>query len=121
MINDRRLLELFNKAKGEHEYYEFEDFKSDAKNFLKDVRRRKTYCSIKPSASGVSRKFNFDKYNMLLNICYNGKFFWGYVKVDGCGMDMHWYLKYRTCETLLTKKELENGNYNSLSSSGKIL
>lgn len=121
MINDKRLKAIYDNAKGDNKYYTFGDFKDNAKDFLKDVKKRNTYCSIKPSKSGMSRKFNFYRYNMLLNICYNGKFEWEHVNVRGCGMDMHWYLKFRTCEMLLTKKELDKGFYNSLCSGGIIL
>jgi hypothetical protein len=121
MKTKKELLKVFNEAKGEHLYYSFEDFMQDAKNFIKDVKYRNTYCTIKPSKSGMSRKFNFNKYNCLLNICYNGKFEWKNVPVSGCVMDMHWYLKYSVCERLMTKKELEKHNINYLCSSGIIL
>jgi hypothetical protein len=112
---------VFLLAKGNHEYYSFEDFTNDAKAFIKDVKKRNTICTIKASRSGMSRKFNFDRYNMLLNICYNQKFSFDPVAVGGCGMDMHWHLKYSTCEALLTKNEIEKHRINLLCSSGKIL
>jgi hypothetical protein len=121
MKSKTELKKIYDKATGEHPYYSLEDFSADAKTFLKDCRNRTTYCSIKAAPSGMSRKFNFDRYNMLLNICYNGKFSWEPVKVNGCGMDMHWYLKFTTCEALATKAECEKYNYNSACSSGKVL
>jgi hypothetical protein len=126
MQSDKKLLAVYNKAKDKKEdnykkYYTFESFKLDAKNFLKDVKKRRTVCTIKASQSGMSRKFNFDSYNMLLNICYNGKMDYNQVFVSGCGMDMHWHLKYLTCERLATKKEIDKNNLNYACSSGKIL
>lgn len=121
MKPSKQLQEIFNKAKGEHPYYSFEDFKSNARDFVKDCRERTTFCAIKASKSGMSRKFNFHKYNMLLNIVFNEKFSWDPVYVGGCGMDMHWYLKYSVCKELCTKEELNKHNLNSACSSGVIL
>jgi hypothetical protein len=121
MKSDKKLLEVFNKAKGEHLYYSFNDFKMNAKQFLKDVKDRSTYCHIDVSRSGMSRKFNFDKYNMLLNICYNQKFSWNPVSVGGCGMDMHWHVKFTACEYLFTEKENEKYQLNYKCSSGRTL
>ena len=121
MKTDKLLSIIYDKAKGEKTYYNFNSFKDDAREFIKDVRHCSTVCHITPSKSGLSRRFNFDKYNMLLNICYNEKATWDEVKVDGCGMDMHWHLKFTTCEMLSTKKECEKYPYNSLSSNGKII
>jgi hypothetical protein len=121
MKSIKQLQEIYNKAKGDNHYYKFIDFQRDVKEFIKDVKTRQTYCSIKASSGGMSRKFNFNKYNMLLNICYNEKFFWDYVYVGGCRMNMHWYLKFRTCQMLMTKKEVEKYNINFLCSSGIIL
>jgi len=121
MKSDKKLLVIYEQAKGDNSYYNFEDFKRNAKSYLKDVKSRKTYCSMKVSRSGMTRHFNFDKYNMLLNICYNQKFSWDSVKVGGCGMDMHWHLKFRTCEMLFTNGECEKYSLNSSCSSGKIL
>lgn len=121
MKSKKELEKLFKLAKGNNPYYGLNSFISDAKTFLKDVKKRSTICHIKPSSSGMSRKFNFDKYNMLLNICWNKKLSWDPVYVRGCGMDMHWYLKFTTCERLSTKKELEKFNYNSACSGGKTI
>jgi len=73
------------------------------------------------SKSGMTRKFNYRNYNMLLNICYNNKFSWDAVKVEGCGMDMHWNLQFLTCQDLATKGEIEKHNLNMLCSSGSVL
>ena len=121
MKNIKQLQSLYDKAKGDKKYYSFEQFKDDAKDFLKDCRNRTTYCSMKVSKSGMTRRFNFHKYNMLLNVLYNQKFSWDAVKIGGCGMDMHWHLKFNSCQKLLTPKELEKYNYNSACSSGIIL
>jgi hypothetical protein len=124
MQSKNNLLKLYTKAKDNKEYkkyYSFQSFVKDAKDYIKDIKKRNTICTINPSKSGMSRTFNFDKYNMLLNICYNGTMNYDKVKVSGCGMDMHWYLKFVTAEQLLTKKEIEKYNINSLCSSGKIL
>lgn len=114
---------LFNKAKGNNKYYKFDDFLSDIKDYQKIMRSNnaRTVCSIKVNKSGMTRHFNFDCFNMLFNICYNEKLSWDSVKISGCGMDMHWYLKYRTCEQLFTKKEIEKYNMNGKCSSGVIL
>jgi len=121
MKSTKDLQTIFDKAKGEHPYYTIGDFKQDAKMFVNDCKDRNTYCHIAPSKSGMSRKFNFDRYNMLLNICYNGIFSWEPVKVSGCGMDMHWYLKFTACEKLLTPADLQKFDYNSACSRGKTL
>ncbi len=118
----KELEKVFNKAKGDNKYYTLESFKEDAKRFIKDIKKRETVCSIKVSKSGMSRTFNYAKrYNMLLNICYNQKRSYDPVKVQGCGMDMHWYLQLRTCEEIMTKKELEKYNINALCVSGETL
>ena len=121
MKTQKQLLKLYNNAKGEKNYYSFDNFRDDAKSYIKDIKNRNTVCSMHVSASGMTRKFNYTKYNMLLNICYNSRFSWEQVKVGGCGMDMHWYLQFTACEDLCTKKENEKYNFNSLSSSGYIL
>ena len=120
MKSKKRLLEVYNKAKGDF-HYSFEEFLEDAKSFIKDVKKRNTICSIKVSSSGMSRRFDFKDYNLLLNVCYNQKKEYDCVKVSGCGMDMHWNLKYITCQDLMTKKEIEKYNINMLCSSGNIL
>jgi hypothetical protein len=43
------------------------------------------------------------------------------VKVNGCGMDMHWYLKFRSCKELFTEKEMEKDQLNYHCSFGKVL
>jgi len=122
MRNKKELEKIFKKAKKERDfYYSFEDFINDAKQFLKDICNRDTICHMDVSGSGMNRKFNFVNYNMLLNICYNNKMSFEPVKVGGCGMDMHWHLKYRTCEELFTKKEIENKQLNYLCSFGKLI
>lgn len=122
MKSDKKLRLIFDKAKYDRDYhYTFEDFKNDARNFLKDVRNQNTVCSMKVSRSGMTRRFNFDKYNMFLNICYCGKMNWDEVKVGGCGMDMHWHLKFYACESVATKKEQEKWFLNSHCGYGKVL
>lgn len=120
MKADSKLRQVFDKAKGDA-YYSFEDFKHDAKAFLKDVRNTNTVCSMRVSSSGMTRWFNFKRYNMLLNIIYNQKLSWDPVKVQGCGMDMHWHLKWLSCEELATKGELEKHSYNMQCSFGSVL
>ena len=121
MKTTKQLQALYDKAKGDKRYYSFENFKEDAKLFLKEVRNRNMICSMEVSRSGMTRKFNTRHYNMLLNICYNAKVSWDTVKVGGCGMDMHWHLIFSTCEDLATKKENETYNYNSLASGQPII
>jgi hypothetical protein len=121
MKSDKKLLEVYNRAKGDKQYYSFDDFKRNAKEFLKDVKDRSTYCHIHVSKSGMSRTFNFDRYNMLLNICYNQKASWDVVRVGGCGMDMHWHVKFTACEALFTKGENEKYSLNYKCSGGRTL
>lgn len=121
MKSKKQLQKFFDNIKQGDNYYNFKDFLKDAKSFIKDVKTRNTVCSVQVSRSGMNRTFNFLNYNMLLNICYNNKKSFDPVKVSGCGMDMHWNLKYRTCEKLLTKKEIEKHYINLTCSSGHIL
>lgn len=126
MQSDKKLLAIYEGAKSDNEnlkqYYTFEDFKRNAKEYIKDLKnpRKNTVCGMTVSRSGMTRHFNFDKYNMLLNIIYNQKFSWLAVKVGGCGMDMHWHLKFRACEELCTKNECEKWHLNNNCSSGKV-
>ena len=55
---DKKLKEIFDNAKGENIYYSFEDFKQDAKNFLKEIRKRNLVMSMEVSRGGMLRKFN---------------------------------------------------------------
>jgi len=121
MKSDKKLLEVYNEAKGDNEYYQFERFKSDVKDFLKDIKNYKVICSMTVSRSGMTRHFNFDSYNMLLNICYNQKNNWGNVRVGGCGMDMLWHLLFSTCEKVETRGKLDKYYLNSRCSHQKIL
>jgi hypothetical protein len=121
MKSDNKLRAIYDKAKGDKHYFSFESFKEDAREFLKDCRNRATVCHMEVSRSGMMRRFNFDKYNMLLNICYNKRATWDAVRVGGCGMDMHWYLKFTNCESLATKAECAKFDYNYASSSGRLL
>jgi hypothetical protein len=121
MKSDKKLQAIFDKRKGENRYYGFEDFKKDARNYLKDIKKGNVVCSMTVSRSGMLRHFNTLHYNMLLNVCYNNKMSWDSVKVGGCGMDMHWHLLYSTCVCLTTEKEQDNYPYNSKCSSQPIL
>jgi hypothetical protein len=121
MKTTKKLKTIYEMAKGENRYYSLEDLKKDAKSFIKDIKTSKTVCRMDVSKSGMSRRFNYLKYNMLLNICYNNKFSWDSIKVGGCGMDMHWHLQFRACQELLTEKELEKNTINSKCSHGSIL
>jgi hypothetical protein len=121
MKSKKQLQKIFNNAKGDNKYYSFEAFTEDARNFLKDMRKRKIISSIYVSKSGMLRRFNVLSYKMLLNICYNNKKTWDDVVVKGCGMDMYFHLLYSACNILATKKEIEKYGYNSLSSYQKIL
>jgi hypothetical protein len=121
MKTQKQLKAVYDAAKGDPGYYTFENFMSDAKNYIKDIKKRQTVCAMTVSASGMTRKFNYKNYNMLFNICYNQKFSLDEVKVGGCGMDMHWNLQHNTCIDLMNKSELEKYNINYLCSSGYIL
>lgn len=121
MKSEKKLKALYKDASGDNNIYPTEEFIKDAKQFIKDVEANKTICSMKVSRSGMTRTFNYQRYNRLLNLCYNSKFSNEPVKVGGCGMDMHWYLEFRTCEQLATKSEIEKGHLNSNSSKSTIL
>lgn len=121
MKSDKKLQAVFKRAKGDNEYYTFEYFKSDAKNFLKDIRKHRVVAGVQVSRSGMTRHFNTQRYNMLLNICYNQKLDWQPVRVSGCGMDMWWHLLFRTCEDIATKGEMEKWSLNMACSLQTIL
>ena len=125
MISKKKLQKLYNEAKeteyGKKQYYTFESFCNDAKSYLRDIRKYNVVCSMEVSRSGMTRHFNTQHYNGLLNICYNGKLSYDPVKVGGYGMDMHWHLLFRTCEDLSTQKEMDKYSYNSKCSSQPIL
>lgn len=118
MISDKKLLKVFERAKHNsktiYDYYTFDDFKRDAKSFLKLVRERDLVLSMEVSRSGMTRHFNSNGFNSLMNLCYHHKKDYDPVRVSGCGMDMHWYLIFTCCEVLATKKEKQKYNYNSL-------
>ena len=120
MQSTKKLLILYSQAKGNNKYYSSTNFLRDVKNYIKDCKNQTTYCSIKVSRSGMTRHFDFDKYNMLLNITYHQKFTWKAIRVKGCGMDMHWHLKLHACTSLTTKKELKKWQLNSACSYGKV-
>jgi len=117
----KELEAIFKEAKGENLYYTLDNFLIDAKNFIDDVKKERIICSMKVSRSGMMRRFNFQRYNMLLNICYNHKFNWDAVRVGGCGMDMLFALLFNACNKLMTDKELDKHNINSLCGRGFIL
>jgi len=105
---------LYKEAKGDKTYYSFESFAESAKSLLKDIKRGTVYCSIKPSASGMSRRINFENhYNGVLNVVYNKKVSFDPVYISGCGMDMLWYLLFNFCEAVASKKVIESQNLNS--------
>lgn len=124
MKNTKQLQKIYNdaaKLNKDLHYFTFENFKEHAKDFLKDVRNRETICHMDVSRSGMMRRFNFHKFNMLLNILIHKKFSWDPVKMGGCGMDMHWHLKFTACQLLLTDNESKNGSYNNDCSSGILV
>ena len=121
MKSDKKLKEVFNKAKGDFMYYGFEDFKTDAKNFIKDIKKSQVVAGMYVSRSGMMRKFNLERYNMLCNICYNQKKSWDSVKVGGCGMNMWWHLLFSTCEVLTTKGEIDKYSLNGRCSGQVVL
>lgn len=124
MISDKKLKAYFDKVKKVDQYghyYDFDEFKQDAKDFIKAIKRREVVASMHVSQSGMTRKFNSVSFNMLWNICYNQKMSWDVVKVYGCGMDMWWNLNYITCQILMTKGEIEKYRINSLCSQQRII
>jgi len=117
MKNNKKLLEIYNNAKGDNKYYTFDDFKQGCKDLLRDMRKRELYCSLKVSNSGTTRHFGFKRpYNMVLNVVYNDKFSYETIRVGGCGMDMGFHLLYTFYNAVLTKKDIEKYGYNSLAS-----
>ena len=122
MKSDKKLKKIFDEAKkGECIYYDFDRFKEDVKNFLKDIKKNQVVTSMKVSRGGMTRHFNTNGYNMLLNVCYNQKRSNDPVKVGGCGMDMMWHLFFRTCEMVGTKGENGEHFLNSKCSSQILL
>ena len=125
MISTKKLQAIYDKAKKcDNPYISFDGFLYAAKRFQKIMKKEhgRTCCHIDVSRSGMSRKFNFDgNLNLLFNVCYNEKKSCEKVSVGGCGMDMHWHLKFITCEMIFTKKELEKYNMNSRCSNGVTL
>ena len=121
MKSTNKLQKVYDLAKNKDSFYGFSSFERDAKQFIKDIKKGRVICSMKVSRSGMTRHFNWDKYNMLINICYNNKQSWDSVKVGGCGMDMHWHTLFRTCEDLVTDGEMEKYNLNSQCSRQKVL
>jgi CRISPR/Cas system CMR-associated protein Cmr3 (group 5 of RAMP superfamily) len=126
MKSEKKLLAIFEEAKNNKKtkrdyYYNFNSFQDDCKNFLKDIRNNKVVMAMRVSRSGTMRRFNVNKYNMLLNICYHGKMDWNEVKVGGCGMDMSWHLLFTTCELIATKGEIDKHLLNSKCSSQQLL
>jgi len=117
MKHKKELLEIFNSAKIDNKYYDFDDFKSGCKSLLKDMQKREVYCSLTVSKSGMTRRFGFKpEYNAVLNIVYNNKLSNEPVKVGGCGMDMGFHLLYTFYNQVLTKEEINNGGWNGLAS-----
>lgn len=121
MKSTKKLQVVFNQAKNTDSFYGFSSFERDAKQFIKDIKKGAVVCSMRVSRSGMTRHFNWDKYNMLINICYNEKQSWDAVRVGGAGMDMHWHTLFRTCEDLVTKGEMEKWMLNGKCSSQKVL
>lgn len=121
----KHLTELYNKAKeterGARRYYTLKDLLKDSKSYIKDIKKSNVIMSMKVSSSGMTRRFNSLHYNMLLNICYNGKMSWDEVKVGGCGMDMHWHLLFRTCKDILGYKTVEARGLNGRCSGQPLL
>lgn len=113
MKKKAELKKIFDQAKG-NPYYSFECFTNDARNFIKAIRKRAIVSSIQVSRSGMMRKFNVNKYNLLLNTVYNSKMSHDPVRVSGCGMDMYWHLLYSVCENVCTREEIEKWNLNTL-------
>ena len=111
----KKLADIYHNTKGNKLYADalLDSFEKDAKNFLKDIRNEQVVASVKVSRSGMTRRFNFHKYNGLLNLLYNRKISYDPVKVSGCGMDMYWHLLYTACEILTKSKKV---NYNLLCS-----
>jgi len=122
MKSTKKLQAVYDQVKGDSKYYSFKDFQVDAKQFIKDIKKGDVVCSMKVSRSGMTRHFNWgNKYNMLINVCYNQKFNWDSVKVTGCGMDMHWHTLFGTCEDLVTNGEMEKWGLNMKCSSQRVL
>ena len=121
MKSQNKLRKVYDRAKGDSGYYTFDDFVSSAKSYLKDIKKYQVVAGMRVSRSGMTRHFNTQRYNMLLNICYNQKLSWDEVRVGGCGMDMHWHLLFRACEDVATKGEMDKHSLNSRCSSQPMI
>ena len=117
----KQLRKIYDQAKGDNSYYDFEYFVKDCRDYLKQLKKRNVICSMTVSRSGMMRHFNTLHHNMVLNICYNQKFSWDSVRVGGCGMDMHWHLLYRAAEEIATRKECDKYRFNGLASEQPII
>jgi len=127
MKSQKKLQALFEKAKNNklyNTYIDFNSFMLSVKDFKTAMIKNngRTTCSINVSRSGMTRTFNFSgNLNLLFNVILKEKISYEPFKIGGCGMDMHWYSKFRVCENIFTKKEIEKYNLNYRCSSGEIL
>lgn len=121
MKNVKKLLEYYTEAKGDKMYYSKKDFLSDIKDFINRIKKENIIASVNVSRSGMTRRLNTNKDNLILNIFYNKKYSYEPVKINGCGMDMLWYLLYSTCQNIFTEKELKKYSINSKCTRYRIL
>lgn len=123
-INTKELKDIFAKAKKENQYVTEENFLDACQDFAKtfakyNTKKSKTiFCSIKVSASGVSRKINFEgQINMVVNTILASKVSYDPYRADGCGMDMLWYTLFRTIGTIQPHlKDSYNGTCSHITS-----
>ncbi len=113
-IHTKKLLQNFKLTKSTNEYYGEKEYLRDCQKLLNMIdKRKRIFCHIDPSASGMSRKINFESWiNCVLNINYNNKMSWERVSIGGCGMDMLWHLLYRFCESATTSKMIDKHGLN---------
>jgi hypothetical protein len=124
LAENKELLKAIEKTG--NEYYNVEDFVSDAKTYIKAIKQSRMVCTIESvSSSGMSRvlkfnscegkagKFNYRSYSLLFKTLgyKQARNSWGFT-VSGCGMDMVFHTNYTIIHQLhkyglLNKKDCE--------------
>ena len=111
--NIRANKDLIKRIENER-YYSIEALILDAKEYISDVKSGAMYCVIKSvSSSGMSRTMNFGsnrkglggryrnrQYNYFLRMMGETYTKDGYIRVNGCGMDMVFATNYNIIREL---------------------
>ncbi len=117
----KQLEKIYSEIKGDTSFYSFATFEVDARAFVRDIKSHAIVCSMGVSRSGMTRKFNFLRYNRFLNVCYSRKASSDAVIVNGCGMDMLWHLLFTSIEKICTKSVIERNFLNGACSYQNVL